>query len=92
VQGWIFQPTDKSFPPTVRFLDGQGGTVGIAITGQPRPDLVAAIDKGALLAGYRGYLLASQVGATLMIRGESAVRPSCSMRGIFSTGQPIVLN
>jgi hypothetical protein len=77
IRGWMFNSTDRTYPHVIRFLNNQGKVVGYALTGQTRLDVANAIDKKALLAGYRGYLLANQMGAALNLRGES---PSCQMQ------------
>ncbi len=80
VAGWMFNPASKSYPQVVRFLNDQSKVVGYALTGQRRPDVADAINKKALLSGYRGYLLSDQTGAVLTLQGESQEGPSCQIQ------------
>lgn len=76
VNGWIFDSSKQTVPQVVRFLNNQNHVVGYALTGQARNDAATLIDKKALKAGYRGYLLSGQTGE-LTLQGEN---PSCQMR------------
>lgn len=76
VSGWIFNSAGRTYPNVIRFLDSHGKVAGYALTGQTRPDIANVIGKKALQAGYRGYLLADQMGA-MTLQGED---PPCQMR------------
>ena len=80
VRGWMFNPASKSVPQLVRLLDDQGKVVGHALSGATRSDVAEAIDKKAIQAGYRGYLLSDQMGKVLILHGENLADSSCRMQ------------
>jgi hypothetical protein len=80
VNGWIFNPLGKSCPQIVNFINAQSQIVGYAITGMPRQDVADAVDKNALLSGYKGYILSDQMGLTMTLQAENQSSPSCQMQ------------
>jgi len=69
IRGWIFCKDSLSVPNLLEVVDNQGIVVGVALTGQPRPDVAKAINPVAVNSGFKGYLLSSQQGKTLELRG-----------------------
>jgi hypothetical protein len=82
ISGWIWNPTTVDQPAVVRLLDPGSREIGIAITGQPRPDLAVAIGSQASRAGYRGYILSDAAGASVMAQGEDLHGPLCQMKAV----------
>jgi hypothetical protein len=72
VAGWLRNPDGATVPARVRFIDVDGKLAGIALTGRIRPDVAAAVGKGALHAGFQGYVLASEAGAALSLQADVA--------------------
>ena len=70
VRGWIFNHVEKTYPQLIRLLANNGEVVGYAITGIPRPDVAAVVDKKAILSGYQGYLLANQMSRPIQLMGD----------------------
>ena len=67
VSGWMFDSSQKSSPDTVYLVNKEGIAVGYALTGQPRPDLVKAIDKKAGFSGFKGYVLNDAQGSAVTV-------------------------
>lgn len=76
IRGWIYQNEAKETPRVVHLLDKEGRIVGYALTGQPRPDVEAAINTKVIESGFKGYLLAQQLGQPVILRGY---HPGCEL-------------
>lgn len=76
VYGWIFSPNTHTSPKLIRFLDATGKIVGFALSGTPRPDLRAGVDKKAGLAGFRGYLFSTAQKGVIAV-GD---KPACYVK------------
>lgn len=62
INGWLFDPKKKVVPRSLWIVDGDGAIVGYALLGQPRPDVVAAVNSVAVNAGFKGYFLTNAQG------------------------------
>ena len=79
VRGWFFDREGKHTPEMVEFVNQEGLVVGLALTGQPRPDVAAQVDPQAERSGFKGYLLSSALGQTVELR-DSQGRPGFSIQ------------
>ena len=77
VRGWLALAESRAVPQVVHLLDDNGQVVGYALTGQPRPDVEAAVGPKTRFAGFKGYVLAERLAAPLVLRGLS---PECELR------------
>jgi hypothetical protein len=78
VSGWIFNPATHTVPEVLNLADSQGRVVGLALTGQPRPDVAkAVVAPAAAFSGFKGYLSADQQGKTVTLVDTAA---SCQLR------------
>lgn len=72
INGWIFNPVEETVPSRVTITDSLGRIVGFALTGQPRPDVSAAIHEDAALSGFRGYIEPVDTGTELVFHGDGS--------------------
>lgn len=77
VSGWIFDPINKSSPNIVQILSSDAVISGYALTGQKRVDIANAVRGKALYSGFKGYLLKEQLGASVILMGNS---PNCWLK------------
>jgi hypothetical protein len=80
VDGWLYEPTGKTWAQAVRFLDAGGKQVGYALGGKARDDVAGVAGKEARLAGFRGYLSTAQFGSAVILRGEGPAGPFCQLQ------------
>jgi hypothetical protein len=76
IQGWVFDTKTKRSPKVIRFVNGQGSLVGVALTGAPRDDVKKLVDTNAGLAGFKGYLQTSAAGLAVAALGDD---PGCKL-------------
>ena len=76
ISGWAFAADPRAAPKRVLVLDAKRRIVGYAVTGWPRPDVGAAIDRTAARAGFKGYLLKEYAAESLTFRGSE---PDCEL-------------
>ncbi|WP_339869516.1 hypothetical protein [Pseudohongiella nitratireducens] len=84
ISGWIFNPAEESVPSRVIVSDRLGRIVGFALTGQPRPDVEAAVHDSAGLSGFRGYIKPADPGSVLAFYGEQS---QCTMNITLPGGE-----
>lgn len=72
INGWIFNPAEENVPSRVIVTDRLGRIIGFALTGQPRPDVEAAVHQAADLSGFRGYIEPMAPGASITFYGEES--------------------
>lgn len=65
VRGWFFDPIRRLVPKSALLVDAEGVVRGMALTGQPRPDVASAIDSAAGVSGFKGYVQADAQGKAL---------------------------
>jgi hypothetical protein len=57
IEGWAFSVSTRSSPEVLHILNNEGVVVGIALTGQPRPDVAVVVDSAAMYSGFKGYVI-----------------------------------
>lgn len=67
VDGWAFDREAVRHPPTVLLVDGAGRVAGAAVTGLRRLDVRLALGRGALRAGFSGFVRAEAAGGPLAV-------------------------
>jgi hypothetical protein len=72
IRGWAFSPAEAGSPELLEVLDENNLIVGIALTGQPRPDVAKAIDPAAEFSGFKGYIIPGQDGKQLYLQSENS--------------------
>jgi hypothetical protein len=72
VRGWLFDPNENIVPGGARIISQSGFLSGYLLTGQIRNDVVHAVNKSAIYSGFRGYLLADQIGTSVSIQTEKS--------------------
>lgn len=77
VRGWLFQSNAKKRPSLIHLFNGVGRIMGYALTGQQRPDVEPAINPEVTESGFKGYLLAQQLGQSVILRGY---HPDCELK------------
>lgn len=78
VKGWLWNSTAQAAPPVIVFINESGKIAGFGLTGDPRPDVTAAIDSEAGRSGFKGYIGIDQVGKPVTVVG----RDSCKLHGL----------
>lgn len=81
IEGWIFDEKSHSTPASLQILDEQNTVIGYALTGRPRLDVAAAINKKAELSGFKGYVLREKIGKQVELRSD---KPSCQFAAFAS--------
>jgi hypothetical protein len=61
VKGWVWDPETKSVPEYIVLTDSSHQVVGLGISGEPRPDVTAAIEGHPTNTGWRAYVDKSSI-------------------------------
>lgn len=83
IDGWIYETKSSSAPKTLLITNDEKKVIGYALTGQSRPDVATVINEKADKSGFKGYVLADQIGQPITIIGSE---PAC----YFETIAPII--
>ena len=90
IDGWVYEPTSNSVPAALLITNEQKKVIGYALAGQSRTDIATAVDERADRSGFKGYVLADQIGQPITILGN---KPACYLKTIapiipFSVSKP----
>lgn len=72
IEGWLYNAQQQQLPSLITVTSAAGVISGFALTGLPRPDVAAAVDKHAYLSGFRGYVIRDLVGEAITLTADTA--------------------
>jgi hypothetical protein len=92
VHGWLFDPSSKTTPDALRFVNARGTVAGFAMTGEERRDVAQAVGRDARRAGFLGYFQASQLGQVVVVESEGrACHLAVHMPELWYSLSPVTL-
>jgi len=71
IQGWLYNAQQQQVPSLITVSNAAGVISGFALGGQPRPDVAAAVEDQAYLAGFRGYVTRSLAGEAIILTADT---------------------